>query len=187
VLFHGENVYATMWTRFRSADTSACLSEAKPVPKSIYENVAWGARHQRVSRHLDSLVEHSLRQAACGDEVKDKLHRAAYPSPPGSSSALYPRASPSSRDIILMDEPRFPSGPDRTLKIEELMRELPGTIRSIVVTHNMQQAGARCRTIRPFQHGRGTKRDTWSSTGRPAAFTNPRHQRTEDYITGRFG
>lgn len=164
------------------------FQKPNPFPKSIYENVAWGARINGYVGDMDTLVEHSLRQAALWDEVKDKLKQSGLSLSGGQQQRLcIARTIAIKPDIILMDEPASALDPIATLKIEELMRQLAQDYTIIVVTHNMQQA-ARVSDHTAFfmmdEHRAGylVEYDLTDSV-----FTNPRDKRTEDYITGRFG
>lgn len=156
-----------------------------PFPMSIYDNVAYGPRIHGEKRKavLDELVEQSLRGAALWDEVKDRLHRSALGLSGGQQQRLcIARSLAVKPEVLLMDEPASALDPISTAKIEELIRELRAEYSIVIVTHNMQQA-ARISDYTAFflsgeliEHG---------PTG--TIFTNPKDQRTEDYITGRFG
>jgi len=156
-----------------------------PFPMSIYDNVAYGPRihGERRKAVLDDLVEQSLRGAALWDEVKDRLNRSALGLSGGQQQRLcIARSLAVKPEVLLMDEPASALDPISTAKIEELIRELRRDYSIAIVTHNMQQA-ARISDYTAFflsgeliEHG---------PTG--TIFTNPRDQRTEDYITGRFG
>ena len=144
VLFHGQNIYAPeidpVEVRKR---IGMVFQKPNPFPKSIYENVAWGARINGIRGNMDDLVEQSLRSAALWDEVKDKLQQSGLSLSGGQQQRLcIARAIAVQPDIILMDEPASALDPLATLKIEELMRELARDYTIIVVTHNMQQAAA---------------------------------------------
>ena len=164
------------------------FQKPNPFPKSIYENVAWGARINGYRGDMDDLVEQSLRQAALWDEVKDKLDQSGLSLSGGQQQRLcIARAIAVKPDIILMDEPASALDPIATLKIEDLMRELARNYTIIVVTHNMQQA-ARVSDYTAFfmmDEDRAGYLVEYGPTSQ--VFTNPRDQRTEDYITGRFG
>ncbi len=162
------------------------FQKSNPFPKSIYENVAYGPRVNRLvsSRgELDALVESSLRQAALWDEVKDRLDRSALGLSGGQQQRLcIARALAVSPEVILMDEPASALDPIATQKIEELIHELKDAYTILIVTHNMQQA-ARVSDLTAFffmgelvEMGRTEE-----------IFTTPREERTEAYITGRFG
>ena len=164
------------------------FQKPNPFPKSIYDNVAWGARINGYHGNMDLLVEQSLRGAALWDEVKDKLDQNGLSLSGGQQQRLcIARAIAVKPSIILMDEPASALDPIATLKIEELMRELAEQYTIIVVTHNMQQA-ARVSDFTAF-FNLGKKRagilEEYNTTDK--IFTNPEKQTTEDYITGRFG
>lgn len=164
------------------------FQKPNPFPKSIYENVAWGARINGIQGNMDDLVEQSLRGAALWDEVKDKLQQSGLSLSGGQQQRLcIARAIAVQPDIILMDEPASALDPLATLKIEELMRELARDYTIIVVTHNMQQA-ARVSDYTAFftlsEDRAGFLMEFGPTT---QIFTNPKQKITEDYITGRFG
>jgi len=165
------------------------FQKPNPFPKSIYENVAWGARINGFTGNMDDLVEESLSQAALWDEVKDSLSKSALALSGGQQQRLcIARALAVKPEIILMDEPCSALDPIATLKIEDLMRELSVHYTIIIVTHNMQQA-ARASDYTAFFTMDTTDRAgllvEYGETNQ--IFTNPKDQRTEDYITGRFG
>jgi len=160
-----------------------------PFPKSIYENVAWGARINGFKGNMDELVERCLRQAALWDEVKDKLKQSGLGLSGGQQQRLcIARAMATNPDVILLDEPASALDPISTLKIEELLREVQQQYTIVIVTHNMQQA-ARVSDKTVFyslnEQGQGGILVEAGPTNQ--IFTNPRDPRTEAYITGRFG
>jgi phosphate transport system ATP-binding protein len=164
------------------------FQKPNPFPKSIYENIAWGARINGFKGRMDELVEQSLRSSALWDEVKDKLQQSAYALSGGQQQRLcIARTIAIQPEIILMDEPASALDPISTLRIEELMQELKKNYTIIIVTHNMQQA-ARASDYTAMmmiddQHAGGViEFDETKSI-----FTNPKDRRTEDYVTGRFG
>jgi len=164
------------------------FQKPNPFPKSIYENVAWGARINAITGNMDDLVERCLRQAALWDEVKDKLQESGLALSGGQQQRLcIARTLAVNPDVILMDEPASALDPISTLKIEDLMRELERHYTIVVVTHNMQQA-ARVSDQTIFfsldEHRHGVLVEAGRTRN---VFTTPRDQRTEDYITGRFG
>jgi phosphate transport system ATP-binding protein len=189
VLFRGQNIYAPDIDPVQvRRHVGMVFQKPNPFPKSIYENVAWGARINGYRNSLDELVERSLRQAALWDEVKDKLDQSGYSLSGGQQQRLCIARTIAVRpQIILMDEPASALDPVATLKIEDLMRELAQNYTIIVVTHNMQQA-ARVSDYTAFfmmDEDRAGYLVEYGPT--KEIFTNPHDQRTEDYITGRFG
>lgn len=156
-----------------------------PFPKSIYDNVAYGPRIHgiRDKKILDQIVEKSLRGAAIWDEVKDRLHDNAYGLSGGQQQRLcIARCLAIEPDVILMDEPTSALDPISTLKIEELVQELKNEFSIIIVTHNMQQAARISDKTAFFLNGEVIEFDDTDKI-----FSTPSDQRTEDYITGRFG
>jgi phosphate transport system ATP-binding protein len=159
-----------------------------PFPKSIYENITWAVKIHGIKTDLDALVEKCLRQAALWDEVKDKLKSSGLSLSGGQQQRLcIARTLAINPDVILMDEPASALDPISTLKIEDLMRDLVKNYTIVIVTHNMQQA-ARVSDQTVF-FSLNEKRQGMLVEASPTRelFTNPRDQRTEDYITGRFG
>lgn len=189
ILFHGQNIYSPGVDPVEvRRHIGMVFQKPNPFPKSIYENVAWGARINGYKGSMDELVEQSLRQAALWDEVKDKLHQSGLSLSGGQQQRLcIARAIAVKPDIILMDEPASALDPIATLKIEELMRNLARSYTIIVVTHNMQQA-ARASDYTAFMTMDEDRAGIMVEYGATEQiFTTPRDQRTEDYITGRFG
>ena len=164
------------------------FQKPNPFPKSIYENVAFGARINGYVGNLDQIVERSLRQSALWDEVKDKLHKNALTLSGGQQQRLcIARALAIEPEVILMDEPCSALDPAATLKIEDLMRELATDYAIVIVTHNMQQAArvADFTAVMMMREDRAGELIEYGLTRE--IFTNPSDKRTEDYITGRFG
>ncbi len=162
------------------------FQKSNPFPKSIYENVAYGARVNGIAkgrRDLDDVVERSLKQAALWDEVSDRLDRSALGLSGGQQQRLcIARALAVQPEVLLMDEPASALDPIATQKIEELIYELKDHYTIVIVTHNMQQA-ARVSDFTAFFY-----MGALVEMGRTdELFTNPREDRTEAYITGRFG
>jgi len=162
------------------------FQKSNPFPKSIYENVAYGARVNGVARgrrDLDDVVERSLRQAALWDEVSDRMDRSALGLSGGQQQRLcIARALAVQPEVLLMDEPASALDPIATQKIEELIYQLKDEYTIVIVTHNMQQA-ARVSDFTAFFY-----MGALVEMGRTdELFTNPREDRTEAYITGRFG
>jgi phosphate transport system ATP-binding protein len=189
VLFHGQNIYDQdvdpVEVRRR---IGMVFQKPNPFPKSIYENVAWGARLNGYRGHMDELVEWALRQAALWDEVKDKLQQSGLSLSGGQQQRLcIARTIAVKPDIILMDEPASALDPVATLKIEDLMQELARDYTIIVVTHNMQQAGRVSDDTAFFMMDEDRAGYLVEHGPTKQIFTSPTDKRTEDYITGRFG
>jgi phosphate transport system ATP-binding protein len=159
------------------------FQKPNPFPKSIYENIAFGPRVLGMKTNMNELVERSLRQAALWDEVKDKLKQSALALSGGQQQRLcIARALAVEPEVILLDEPASALDPIATLKIEELLLDLKRDYTIVIVTHNMQQAArASDRTVF-FLMG-----EIIEDSPTDQMFNRPRDQRTEDYITGRFG
>ncbi|HEU4749636.1 MAG TPA: phosphate ABC transporter ATP-binding protein PstB [Acidimicrobiia bacterium] len=164
------------------------FQKPNPFPKSIYDNVAWGAKVNGFKGDLDGLVEEALRQAVLWDEVKDKLAESGYSLSGGQQQRLcIARAIAVKPEIVLMDEPTSALDPVATLRIEELLQDLKQRYTIIIVTHNMQQA-ARASDYTAFFNMNSDRAGYLVEYGRTEEiFTKPREQTTEDYITGRFG
>ncbi len=165
------------------------FQKPNPFPKSIYENIAWGARKvARYKGNLDELVENSLRQAALWDEVKDILDQSGLALSGGQQQRLcIARALAVSPNVLLMDEPASALDPIATLKIEELIQELKKDFTIIIVTHNMQQA-ARASDNTAFFNMDENRAGYLVEYGETSdVFTFPEKKLTEDYISGRFG
>jgi phosphate transport system ATP-binding protein len=156
-----------------------------PFPKSIYDNVAFGPRinGERTARVLDEVVERSLRRAALWDEVRDRLRDSALTLSGGQQQRLcIARALANDPEVLLLDEPASALDPIATQKIEELLFELKGELSVVIVTHNLQQAARVSEYTAFFYLGRLVEVDTTERL-----FTSPREERTEAYVTGRFG
>jgi phosphate ABC transporter, ATP-binding protein len=161
------------------------FQQPNPFPKSIYDNVAYGPRIHGIKnrKQLDEIVESSLRAAALWDEVKDHLKRSALSISGGQQQRLcIARALAVNPDILLMDEATSALDPISTLKIEELAQELKDKYTIVMVTHNMHQAARVSNQTVFFLNGEVIE---YSDTEK--LFSNPSDQRTEDYISGRFG
>jgi phosphate transport system ATP-binding protein len=161
-----------------------------PFPKSIYDNVTYGPRLYGVRRRsdLDQIVEHSLKQSALWDEVKDKLHQSGLSLSGGQQQRLcIARALAVEPEVILMDEPASALDPISTLRIEELMQELKKDYTIIIVTHNMQQAArvSDFTAMMMIDDQRAGRMIEYDRTN--IIFTRPKDKRTEDYVTGRVG
>jgi phosphate transport system ATP-binding protein len=189
VLFHERNIYAPdinpVEVRRR---IGMVFQKPNPFPKSIYENIAWGARINGIKGNLDQIVEESLREAALWDEVKDKLSQNALRLSGGQQQRLcIARTIAVKPEIILMDEPASALDPIATAKIEELMKKLVEEYTIVIVTHNMQQA-SRVSDFTAFymvDENRAGCLVEYNETA--ALFVSPKDKRTEDYISGRFG
>ena len=165
------------------------FQKPNPFPKSIYENIAWGARKiAHYKGNMDELVEHSLRQAALWDEVHDNLDKSAMELSGGQQQRLcIARALAVTPDVLLMDEPASALDPISTLKIEDLIQELKRDFTIIIVTHNMQQA-ARVSDYTAFFNMDKDRAGYLVEYGETSkVFTFPDEKLTEDYISGRFG
>ncbi len=164
------------------------FQKPNPFPKSIYENVVFGAKVNGYKGDLKALAEDSLRRAALWDEVKDNLKKSGLALSGGQQQRLcIARAIANQPDVILMDEPCSALDPIATLKIEDLMRELVKDYTIIIVTHNMQQA-ARVSDYTAFMlTDERTSGQLIEYGPTQELFTTPRDKRTEDYISGRFG
>ncbi len=195
VTYHGQNIYA------KGIDPIAVrthigmvFQKPNPFPKSIYDNIAYGPRvtGMRVD-DMDALVEEALRRAALWDEVKDKLKQSAYSLSGGQQQRLCIARTIATRpEVILMDEPCSALDPIATARIEDLMAELRSDYTIIIVTHNMQQA-ARVSDRTAFFTAKPDE-VTGNRTGllveydrTSKVFSNPADERTEAYISGRFG
>lgn len=161
------------------------FQKPNPFPKSIYDNVAFGPRlHFKIAKQdLDDLVEWSLRKAAVWGEVKDRLHKSALGLSGGQQQRLcIARAIASGPEILLMDEPCSALDPGSTSRVEDLIYELREQYTIVMVTHNMQQA-SRCSDRTAFFF----KGEVIEEGQTEQIFTNPQQQKTEDYVTGKFG
>ncbi len=189
VYFEGEDLYARhidpAEIRYR---IGMVFQRPNPFPKSIYDNVAFGPKINGFKGNMDELVEMSLIRAALWDEVKDRLNASALGLSGGQQQRLcIARTLAVEPQVILMDEPCSALDPIATLAIEEVMRELAQEYTIVIVTHNMQQA-ARVSHYTAFlmteEHSIGLLVEYGESR---QIFTNPADERTEAYITGRFG
>src|SRR3712207_2544603 len=189
ILYHGQDITSPkvdpVEVRRR---IGMVFQKPNPFPKSIYDNIAWGARINGIRGDMDELVERCLRQAALWDEVKDKLKQSGLALSGGQQQRLcIARALAINPDVILMDEPASALDPISTLKIEDLMRDLQRQYTIVIVTHNMQQAARVSDQTVFFSLGENRMGVLVEASPTRELFTNPRDQRTEDYITGRFG
>ena len=169
------------------------FQKPNPFPKTIYENIAFGARINGYRGDMDELVERSLRKAAVWDECKDKLQESGLALSGGQQQRLcIARAIATEPEVVLMDEPCSALDPISTLKIEETMHELKRSYTIVIVTHNMQQA-VRVADMTAFFNAEAIDGGSgkvgylveFSETER--IFNAPSQQATQDYVTGRFG
>lgn len=184
VNFAGQNIYAPevdpTEIRFR---IGMVFQRPNPFPKSIYENVAFGPRINGITDDLDEVVETSLRRAAVWEEVKDRLNDSGLSVSGGQQQRIcIARALAVNPEIVLMDEPASALDPISTQAIEQLIQELSSEVTIIIVTHNMQQAARVSQRTAFFHLGVLVE---FGDTER--VFTSPRDERTQGYITGRFG
>jgi phosphate transport system ATP-binding protein len=165
------------------------FQKPNPFSKSIYENVAWGARINGFKGDMDELVERSLKHAALWDEVKDRLKESGYGLSGGQQQRLcIARTLAVEPEVILMDEPASALDPVSTQKIEDTMDYLRQSYTVVIVTHNMQQA-ARIADYTGFFYieNMGDPGRLWEFDETQKMFSNPERKETEDYVTGRFG
>ncbi len=189
VLLDGQDIFSMDVVELRRR-VGMVFQRPNPFPKSIFANVAYGPRTHglRNRARLAEIVERSLRDAALWDEVKDNLHKSALALSGGQQQRLcIARALAVEPEVILMDEPASALDPIATLKIEELLQSLKKKYTIVIVTHNMQQAArasdfTACFNMHPDRAGYLVE---YGPTRQ--IFTNPKHKKTEEYITGRFG
>jgi phosphate transport system ATP-binding protein len=193
VLYHGIDLYGEQVDPVEvRRRIGMVFQKPNPFPKSIYDNIAFGPKIAGYKGDMDELVERSLTSAALWDEVKDKLKESGLALSGGQQQRLcIARAIATKPDVILMDEPCSSLDPIATAKIEDLMQELVADYTIVIVTHNMQQA-ARVSDRTAFFTVEviddGSRTGTIVEFDRTETiFTNPNDQRTEDYVTGRFG
>lgn len=184
VLFYGKDIYAEdVDPVIIRREIGMVFQKPNPFPKSIYDNIAWGMRINGYQGNYDEAVESSLKKAALWDEVKDKLKSPALTLSGGQQQRLcIARSIAIEPEVILMDEPTSALDPISTGKIEELIAELKNRYAIIIVTHNMQQAARVSDYTSFFLHG-----EVIESGKTDKIFLNPKHERTEAYISGRFG
>ncbi|RVT94153.1 phosphate ABC transporter ATP-binding protein [Sphingomonas crocodyli] len=183
----GEDIYdASMDVVQLRARVGMVFQKPNPFPKSIFENVAYGPRIHGLAAsrgEMEQIVEQSLKRAGLWDEVKDRLNDSGTALSGGQQQRLcIARAIAVDPEVILMDEPCSALDPIATAKIEELIHELRGRYAIAIVTHNMQQAARVSQRTAFFHLGHLVEYGDTSEM-----FTNPREQRTKDYITGRYG
>jgi len=186
VLIDGADIYAGADVVQLRRRVGMVFQKSNPFPKSIFENVAYGLRINRMTSSASDLagrVEESLKQAALWTEVKDRLHTSALALSGGQQQRLcIARALAVRPDILLMDEPASALDPIATQRIEELVYDLKKDYTIVIVTHNMQQAARVSDYTAFFWLGKLVEFDRTEKL-----FTAPAEQLTEDYVTGRFG
>ena len=189
ITLDGENIYGRqMDVVMLRARVGMVFQKPNPFPKSIYDNVAFGARINGYRGNLDELVERSLRRAALWDDVKDKLKQSGLALSGGQQQRLcIARAIATSPEVLLMDEPCSALDPRATLQIEDLMRELAADLTIVIVTHNMQQAARVSDRTVFFTMDEDRAGYVVEAGETSTIFTNPKEQLTEDYVSGRFG
>lgn len=189
ILFKGKNIYDSDVDPVEvRRKIGMVFQKPNPFPKSIYDNVAWGAKINGYKGDMDNLVEQSLRQAALWEEVKDKLDQSGLSLSGGQQQRLcIARTIAVKPEIILMDEPASALDPIATLRIEELIQELKERYTIIIVTHNMQQAARASDYTAFFNMGEDRAGYLVEYNHTSELFTNPENELTEQYITGRFG
>jgi phosphate transport system ATP-binding protein len=182
VTLDGQDVYAADPVLLRRR-VGMVFQKPNPFPKTIYQNVAWGARINGYKGDMDELVQRALGQAALWDEVKDRLKDNAYSLSGGQQQRLcVARALAVAPEVILMDEPASALDPIATAKLEETILDLKRHYTVVIVTHNMQQAQRVADRTAFFYLGELIEMDRTESI-----FTRPKLRQTEDYVTGRFG
>ena len=189
LVFHSENLYSSTIDPVRiRRKIGMVFQRPNPFPKSIYDNIAWGARMNGIHEGLNEVVEKSLSDVGLWDEVKNDLKQQALGLSGGQQQRLcIARLLAVQPEIILMDEPCSALDPAATLKIEDLMRILAKKYTLIIVTHNMQQA-ARASDLTAFFSMDSDRSGLMVEYGETEQiFTRPVDKRTEDYLTGRFG
>lgn len=186
VLIDGNNIYAKgVNVDSLRKKTGMVFQKPNPFPKTIFENVAYGLRVNGITDKtlIEERVETSIKQVVLWDEVKDKLKKSAFELSGGQQQRLcIARALAIQPSVILMDEPTSALDPISTAKIEELIYELKSKYTIVIVTHNMQQAARVSDSTAFFYLGELVEYNATKEL-----FTNPKIERTQNYITGRFG
>ncbi|ACB54536.1 phosphate ABC transporter, ATP-binding protein [Crocosphaera subtropica ATCC 51142] len=193
ITYHGKDIYTKKVdpVDLRSR-IGMVFQKPNPFPKSIYENIAFGARLNGFTGDMNELVEMSLKKASVWDETKDKLNQSGLALSGGQQQRLcIARTIAVKPDVILMDEPCAALDPISTLKIEELIHELKKDYTIVIVTHNMQQA-SRVSDLTAFYNAEATEKGgkvgylvEYDDTEK--VFHNPAQEATRDYVSGRFG
>jgi phosphate transport system ATP-binding protein len=187
ILLDGTDIYRSgMDVVQLRARVGMVFQKPNPFPKSIYENIAYGPRIHGITGskgELDGIVEQSLQRAGLWEEVKDRLNESGTALSGGQQQRLcIARAIAVDPEVILMDEPCSALDPIATARVEELIDELRGRYAIVIVTHSMQQAARVSQRTAFFHLGKIVEYGTTSDI-----FTNPREEKTKDYITGRYG
>lgn len=194
ITFKGQDIYAKrVDPAGLRTNIGMVFQKPNPFPKSIYENIAWGARLNGYKGNMDDLVEDSLSKAAVWDEVKDKLRQSGLALSGGQQQRLcIARAIALQPDVILMDEPCSALDPISTVQVEESIHELKKNYTIVIVTHNMQQA-SRVSDLTAFYNAKSVDGGSgklgylveYDKTEK--IFQNPAEQTTQEYVSGRFG
>lgn len=181
----GQNIYASQDVIELRTKVGMVFQKSNLFPMSIYDNVAYGPRMQGIKNKkiLNTIVEEALKDAAIWDEVKDRLKSSALGLSGGQQQRIcIARTIAMKPDVILMDEPTSALDPISTLKVEELISKMKDQYTIVIVTHNMQQAARISDKTAFFLNGEIIEYDNTNKI-----FSTPQDQRTEDYVTGRFG
>lgn len=185
ILLDGQDIYQNCDVNVLRKRVGMVFQKPNPFPMSIYDNIAFGPRTHGIKKkaELDEIIESCLRGANIWEELKDRLHKSALGLSGGQQQRLcIARALAVQPEVILMDEPTSALDPISTLKIEDLINELKTKYTIIIVTHNMQQATRISDKTAFFLMGEIVEFDTTDKI-----FSSPKEQKTQDYITGRFG
>ncbi|WP_432618239.1 phosphate ABC transporter ATP-binding protein PstB [Butyricicoccus sp.] len=185
VLLDGEDIFGNMDVNVLRRRVGMVFQKPNPFPMSIYDNIAFGPRTHGIHKKavLDEIVEKSLRNAAIWDEVKDRLDKSALGMSGGQQQRLcIARALAIEPEVLLMDEPTSALDPISTMKVEDLVQDLKQDYTIVMVTHNMQQATRVSDKTAFFLLGEVVEFNETAEL-----FSMPKDQRTENYITGRFG
>ncbi|MDB5079695.1 MAG: Phosphate import ATP-binding protein PstB [Chloroflexi bacterium] len=186
----GQNIFGGMDVVQLRRRIGMVFQKPNPFPKSIYDNIAYGPRQHGITKkaQLDEIVEKSATKAFIWNEIKDKLHISALALSGGQQQRLcIARAIAVEPEVILMDEPCSALDPISTIKIEELMLNLRAHYTIVIVTHNMQQAARTSDFTSVFMMAPDRAGMLVEFGNTKQIFTNPKNERTEQYITGRFG
>ncbi len=190
ITLDGQSIFGNVDVVNLRSRVGMVFQKPNPFPKSIYDNISYGPRQHGVKKkkELDEIVERSARGAYIWDEIKDKLHVSAMALSGGQQQRLcIARAIAVEPEVILMDEPCSALDPISTIKIEELMVNLRKKYTIVIVTHNMQQAARASDFTSVFMMAKDRSGELVEFGPTKEIFTNPKNERTEQYITGRFG